>query len=563
MIKKVVTRSRTTNWNRIFSVLLTVALLVPLAVMAPAPDVPPRAQPVLLAMAAQHADDAVRVIVQKQGKDTSVEDLVARLGGAVTKDLRIIDAFAAELPAKAVPALARAAGVRWVSLDAPVESTGKPVDPCTDCPPNYYLDTLGVRQVWDMGLRGEGLAVAVVDSGIFTDRDFTTEPGKPHSRIKMQISFNPDSFKTADATGHGTHVTGIIGGNGYASGGFYSGIAPKVDLINLKISDENGMAHESDTVDAMQWALDYKDQYNIRVVNLSVNSVLEQSYHTSPLDAAAEILWFNGIVVVASAGNKGSGSGHNTADAAPANDPFIITVGASNEHSTPDIADDTVAPFSAYGVTMDGFVKPDIVAPGKDIISVLSDSSSWDVEYPDRVVLNGEYFRLSGTSMAAPMVTGAVALLLQDEPDLTPDQVKYRLMLASNTIQGDSGDPNSYPYLNVYAAVTGTTTGSANAGIMPHQLLAKMALMAYWANENCGDPCDWSSVNWDSVNWDSVNWDSVNWDSVNWDSVNWDSVNWDSVNWDSVNWDSVNWDSVNWDSVNWDSVSFSSVNWED
>jgi serine protease AprX len=156
--------------------------------------------------------------------------------------------------------------------------------------------------------------------------------------------------------------------------------------------------------------------------------------------------------------------------------------------------------------------------------------------------------------MAAPMVAGAAALLLQDEPDLTPAQVKYRLTHTASSVGGE-------PYLDVYAAVTGTTTESANLGIRPHDILCKAALIAYWASENGADSIDWDSVNWDSVNWGSVNWDSVNWDSVNWDSVNWDSVNWDSVNWDSVNWDSVNWDSVNWDSVNWDSGYGDSVEW--
>jgi serine protease AprX len=169
---------------------------------------------------------------------------------------------------------------------------------------------------------------------------------------------------------------------------------------------------------------------------------------------------------------------------------------------------------------------------------------------------------MSGTSMASAVMAGAVALLLQDEPDLTPNQVKHRLMATTAPFDGPEPGSTGAGYLDIYAAVHGTTTESANVGIVPHQLLAKMALIAFWASENGGDSIDWDSVNWDSVNWDSVNWDSVNWDSVNWDSVNWDSVNWDSVNWDSVNWDSVNWDSVNWDSVNWDSVNWDSVNWD-
>ncbi len=215
---------------------------------------------------------------------------------------------------------------------------------------------------------------------------------------------------------------------------------------------------------------------------------MEQSYHTSPLDAAAEILWFNGIVVVAAAGNEGPGA----IDVAPANDPFLITVGATDEKQTFDPADDVVAPYSAYGLTMDGHLKPDLVAPGQDIVSLLSDQSSWGYEHPERLAINGEYFRLSGTSMSTPMVAGAVALLLQDEPELTPDQVKYRLTHTGPTIQGSGDDTNSYPYLDVYAAVTGTTTESANTDMPASQML--------WTGD---EPVVWNSVNWNSVNWNS------------------------------------------------------------
>jgi hypothetical protein len=132
-------------------------------------------------------------------------------------------------------------------------------------------------------------------------------------------------------------------------------------------------------------------------------------------------------------------------------------------------------------------------------------------------------------------------------------------MDTASQIIGEGGQ--AWPYLDVVAAVNGTSTAEANQGLTPHRLLAKMALLAYWANQNGEENIDWETVDWNAVNWDAVNWDSVNWDSVNWDSVNWDNVNWDSVNWNSVNWNSVNWNSVNWNSVNWNSVNWNSVNW--
>jgi serine protease AprX len=667
---------------------------------------PARMSAALAELVAGDPGGTVRVIVQKAGVSDKAEQLVARWGGQVLKDLPMINAFAALLPARCVPKLARMAAVNWVSLDAPVVSTGKPstteiftlldtfstssfnnndglaswttdwfendvagagpaagnvtvsggelrltdqgatgtqpsaareadlsdgvvsamlsyrfrlgsgvdlhqdqisLDVSTDggltyttlntfnynggttgtafrnildyvspqtrfrfrvssgydgadeyftvddfqieyegnaLPHSTYLDTVNVRPVWDMGYTGTGVGVAVIDSGISTDRDFTS---------LQKLSFNPNSTNVNDVYGHGTHVAGILAGNGTDSNGYYVGIAPDVNLFGLKISDETGMAYESDTVEAMQWVYDNKEQHNIRVVNLSIQSTVEQSYHESALDAAAEILWFNGVVVVAASGNWPEGA-FNPIYAAPANDPFIITVGATTEKGTTRVRDDAIASFSADGETQDFFLKPEIYAPGVDIISVLSKESDWDVEHPDRVVFSGQYFRISGTSMAAPMVAGAAALLLQAEPDLTPDQVKYRLMNAA-------GEVSNNPYLDVYQALTTPTTESANQGIIPHMLLAKMALIAYWASENGEENIDWASVDWEAVNWDAVDWDAVNWNAVNWNAVNWNAVNWNAVNWNAVNWNAVNWNAVNWNAVNWNAVNWNAVNW--
>jgi len=538
------------------TVLITAILLGLLApASAPVNVEASRVNPELLQISQESPTQWIRVIVQKANSSDKAEALVENLGGVITKDLYLINAFAAELLARDLLELSKSVSVQWVSLDAPMETAGKPIKDsefAETLPEAYFLDTLNVKQVWDKGLQGQGVTVAVIDSGIFMDRDFTLFPGKPHTRILAQESFVNNS--STDEYGHGTHVAGIIGGHGGASDGLYAGIAPQVNLINLRISDEFGMAYESDTVEAMQWVFDNKELFNIRVVNLSINSTSEMSYHESPLNAAAEILWFNGLVVVASAGNKGPAGSYNTVNAAPANDPFIITVGASDEHGTSDRSDDTIAPYSAYGTTMEGHLKPDIIAPGQDIISVLAFSSDWYYDYPERAVLGQEYFRISGTSMAAPMVTGAVVLLLQAEPDLTPDQVKYRLMNSGAKLEG-------FAYLDIYDAFSTATHESANDGNVPHMLLAKMALIAYWSYEAGGEICDWENIDWASVNWNSIDWASVNWDSINWDTVNWDSVNWNSVNWNSVNWNSVNWNSVNWNSVNWNSVNWNSVNW--
>ena len=369
---------------------------------------------------------------------------------------------------------------------------------------DYYLGTTGADALQYEGLTGQGVTVAVVDSGISATND-----------LAGRVTLAPN-FDGLDDFGHGTHVAGIIGGNG-ATFKTFRGVAQGVNLISLDVTDNLGMTYESTVIGALQWVYANKAQYNIRVVNLSLNSTAELSYHLSPLDAACEILWFNGVVVVASAGNKGPAGGYNTIKTAPANDPFIITVGASDEHDNTNPADDTVAPFSSHGITQDGFVKPDILAPGYNVVSSLSSNSNWAVEHPDRVV-ETNFIRLSGTSMAAPMVSGAVALLLQDEPNLTPDQVKYRLQNSGRTIQGDEG---RFPYLDMYASVKGDSTASANTGLTASQMLSTGL-----------NPITWGSVGWNSVGWNSVGWNSVGWNSVGWNSVGWNStVEVDGVFW--------------------------------
>jgi serine protease AprX len=279
----------------------------------------------------------------------------------------------------------------------------------------------------------------------------------------------------------------------------------------VKVSNDDGSAMLNDVVAGLQWVLENKDAYNIQVVNLSLNSSVAESYHTSPLDAAVEILWFNKIVVVASAGNYGDGAIYP-----PANDPFIITVGATDDKGTNSISDDVIASFPAYGQTGDGVKKPDLVAPGKNITArLVNQNMGLAYAHPANKVGN-DYFRMSGTSMAAPMVSAAAALLLQDEPGLTPDQVKYRLTATANkSWAGYNATKSGAGYLDVYAAVRGTTTKNANTGVKPSQLLT--------TGET---PITWGSVGWNSVGWNSVGWNSVGWNSVGWNSVGWNSDYW-------------------------------------
>jgi serine protease AprX len=225
-------------------------------------------------------------------------------------------------------------------------------------------------------------------------------------------------------------------------------------------------------------------------------------------------------VVIVSAGNQGAG----TLRYAPANDPYVLTVGASDEAGTPSPLDDVLAWFSSYGPTPDGFVKPDLVAPGRHLVGPLANSGArLAKEFPARVIDN-RYIQLSGTSAAAPVVSGAVALLLQARPDLAQDQVKWLLARTARRIGGAPAGIGAGELDALAATTYAGQPGRANIGLIPNRLVQ----LAFQSAQASG------AVSWDSIDWDTVSWDSVSWDSVSWDSVSWDSVSWDSVSWDSV-----------------------------
>ena len=399
---------------------------------------------------------------------------------------------------------------------------------------SVFNQTIGSTEVWK-DFQGQGITIAVVDSGVGKTSDIG-------ERKFQDVNFNREYHDGKDKYGHGTFVASVAAGNGHHSKGEYVGVAPSANILNVRVSNDHGMSTEADVIEALSWVMLNKDAYKIRIVNLSLNSSVAESYHVSPLSAAVEFLWMGGIVVVASAGNSGGGALYP-----PANDPFVITVGATDDKGTPGIGDDTVATFSAYGTNVQGIAKPDIVAPGRNIVMYLPKNSKLVMgqEHGNNRV-NDEYFRMSGTSISAPMVSGAAALLLQSNPSLSPDQVKYRLMsTASKSWDGYNAAQAGAGIVDIDAAIHATTLEAANKGNMPSEFLRPLI------GTLLGSDVNWTSVNWTSVNWTSVNWTSVDWNSVNWTSVNWTSVNWTSVNWTSVNWTSVNWTSVNWNSDYW------------
>ncbi len=284
-------------------------------------------------------------------------------------------------------------------------------------------------------------------------------------------------------------------------------------MVNLRVNDGTGAAPTSAIVNAILWAVNNKATYNIRVINLSLQSSVAESYATSPIDAAVEYAWLKGIVVVVAAGNNGP----NSELYAPANDPYVITVGATDDNGTVSPRDDTLAPFSSYGLTQDGYSKPDLVAPGRRIITTLATGSTLAITYPSYIV-GSQYMQLSGTSFSAPQLSGIAALYLEIQPAARPGQVKGLLRsIATSFSQGlPVGAGAGYPDAEHAITYIGLLA-TANIGLVPNKYLQVMYMQA-------SNLTSTATVSWDSVSWDSVSWSSVSWGSVSWDTVSWDSI---------------------------------------
>jgi serine protease AprX len=419
---------------------------------------------------------------------------VAAEGGTLQQNLPLINSAAFTVKSSSLAALAKDSNVTYISPDRTVWATAIVTD--------LYDQAVLAPYAWSKNLTGSGIGVAVIDSGITAGRDFTHANGTG-SRIVYNQNFAGGPNTASDLYGHGTHVAGILAGNGMNSRGAnfrkrFIGIADNASLINLRVLDQNGAGRDSAVIAAIEKAIRLESKYNIRVINLSLGRAVYESYQLDPLCRAVEAAWKAGIVVVIAAGNEGRNDSAHTDGygtiAAPGNDPFAITVGAMKPMGTPTRADDLIASYSSKGPTLlDHIVKPDIVAPGNLMISVLASSSATLVKAsPKNVVAvssytaNGKstasYFTLSGTSMATPVVSGAVALLLQKNGSLTPDQVKARLMKSAyktfprSSTAKDPTTGKSYTsqydiftvgagYLDIQAALSSTDLAPLTYGI--------------------------------------------------------------------------------------------------
>jgi serine protease AprX len=476
----------------------------------------------------------VEVIIQLRPGVSAAEGraLVRSLGGQPGLDLHIINGLSARLAAGAARRLASSPLVHAVSLNAAIRDTTLS-NPTPWTLATSFDQSTGASRLW-YRTTGAGIGVAVIDTGIDGDLpDFQTAQGSSTSRVVASAVIDPNTTTAEDTYGHGTAVAGLVAGNGWYrdSGdpmfGQYAGTAPDANLISIKVADDSGQATTLDAIYGLQFAVDHKADYNIRVVNLSFRSTSAESYTTDPLDAAVEQAWFHGITVLAAAGNLGSDS--DAVSYAPGNDPYAIAVGATDNQGTASDSDDVEASWSSRGTTQDGFSKPDVLAPGAHIVTTLAPGSSFATACPT-CVIGGDYFQLSGTSLAAPIVAGIAADLLAAHPWWTPAMVKGAIVNTAAPLPGGGSEVRA---TGAYWAGGGQLVSDQN--LTPNDLI---------------DPGT-GSINYDAASWTAASWTTaVNSLSASWTAASWTCVACSSGADSEVSPTSASWTDVGW-ATNW------------
>ncbi len=535
---------------------VAITLLAVLGVQ-PRPDgssaIAAKVDPGLAADAAAAPASTVNVIVRETQPPSDVaERLVRSLGGTVTHELPILGGFSATVPGSALADLARSSSVRLVWGDGKISMSSSPTSLYNRLAPNTaWRQSIRLNQV-DGDYDGGGVTVALLDTGV-------TESDDLGDRLLARVDLTPerDGF---DGYGHGTHMSGIIAGTGAASDGQWTGVAPGANLVSVKVAGPDGSTDVSVVIAGLQWVVANRSTYNIRVLNLAFGTDSDQSYGIDPLDYAVEQAWFSGILVVASAGNRGPDG--NTINK-PGDDPFVLTVGAADNHGTPDRSSTTVAAFSSWG-SPGGFTKPDIIAPGITVVSVRDPGSTIDTLYPDARI-GDSYFKGTGTSQAAAIVSGVAALMFQANPWLTPDLAKG-ILLKTAYRNGNYGhgagagmvdvgsalqaarNPNGVMPANL-SLVPSTGTGSLEASRgsfhvdadidgdgIPDTVIGEIDAL--------GQP--WPAMSWSAYAWYTSPWSELTAVTPGWSAVSWSALSWSGTTWSAVSWSAVSWSADVW-----------------
>jgi serine protease AprX len=535
----------------------------------------------------------VIVALNGGGNTATAERVVTRLGGAIDRRLPIVNGFTATVPAAAVVPLRAVPGIRSVTPDASGHVTS--VDPSLGYDQNtdegslsFVARILHVQDVWNKGLTGKGVDVALVDTGVAKVPGLTS--GNVVNGPDLSFESQYADVRYRDTFGHGTHMASIIAGRdavgtpaSYATSTKFNGIAPDARIISLKVGASNGAADVSQVIAAIDWVTQHAHDpgFNIRVLNLSYGTDSTQSYTLDPLCFAVEQAWRRGIVVVVAAGNDGT---TRQELASPATDPYVVAVGADDPVNTLSTSDDTVPAFAQRGTAARHV---DVVAPGVHILGLRVPNGYVDQNNAAGRV-GTRFMRGSGTSQATAVVSGVAALLLQKYPTATPDQMKFMLALsafkfsAKDTWQGtgviDAAKGLAVPYWMAPSqsatAALGTGTlegarGSSHVSLGGAELAGERDIFGQtwkastWASAVAANKA-WSGGTFNGTVWTGGGWNADGtWTAATWTARDWTGVSWTSRSWVSRSWVANGWDSRSWVDSSWYSRSWVADGWAD
>ncbi|HEX2295911.1 MAG TPA: S8 family peptidase [Actinomycetota bacterium] len=527
---------------------------------------------------------AVEVVVQGSSS-AAAGRAVTSTGGTVGRALPIVDGVSARVPAARLDELRADPRVHAVTANGRVAFDGAPARDTS----HRIQNIVRADELWARGIDGRGVTVALLDTGVYAE----------HPDLAGRVLHCEDlsheaetEAHCADTFGHGTFMAGLIAGDGTASHGKHRGAAPAARIVSVKAAGYDGATDVSTVLAGIQWIVAHRDVYGIRVMNLSLGTDSAQDYRLSPLNHAVERAWASGIAVVVSAGNSGP-------DAAtvmkPGDDPYVITVGASNDEGSMSIGDDRVPVFSSRGPTRaNGLAKPDVVSPGVHTVSLRSPGSAIDDRYGATAAVDGHYFKGTGTSMATATVSGIVAQLLQDEPALTPDQVKARLTSTARRIAEADPMRAGAGLVDAYAAATSTSMAAANQGLAqstglgfleddrgsagvevvtplgqvflrgevvaqtdPDEVsVTNPAGLVPWAGAT------WKADGWDAESWAGATWKSGDWAGATWKGATWKATVWDGATWKGATWKNADWEGATWKGAEWDGATWKASSWQ-
>ena len=555
----------------------------------------------------------VGVIVREvPGRHAEAVRSVERLGGDAGRRLALIDGFAARLPVRAAAALQRAPGVVAVTRDGSLRlssaAAGGSDDDNAPAAATSIADlaaAIGATELWKDHVTGAGVDVALIDSGVVPVNGLTAS-GKVVNGPDLSFDRQAGAPPYLDAFGHGTHLAGIIAGRDDAitagappGADDFAGIAPGSRIVSVKVASAGGETDVSQVIAAIDWVVQHRrsDGLNIRVLNLSFGTDATQDYAVDPLAYAVEVAWRKGIVVVTAAGNAGE---HRRQLANPALDPWVLAVGAADLHGTRDVADDTVPAWSSPGDASRG---PDLVAPGVSVPSLRSPGSILDLAAPS--ASGSRLIRGSGTSQAAAVVSGAVALLLDDRPQLTPDQVKALLTSSAAHLPAADPDAQGAGLLDVQAAskapvpnavqrwARASGTGSLDAARGSVRVAVGTSVLdgerdifgaewdgKEWAKASldgkswddgkwngrtwtgtCLCASSWSGLSWSGLSWSGLSWSGLSWSGLSWSGLSWSGLSWSGLSWSGLSWSGLSWSGLSWSGLSWSGLSWSGLSW--